>query len=56
MLALTRKEGEKIICTWQDGREVEIVVAAIDGNQVRLGIDADDDINIVREQLLNASA
>lgn len=51
MLVLTRKEGEAIICTLEDGREIEITVTEINGNQVRLGIDAEQSINITRDEL-----
>ena len=52
MLVLTRKEGESIICSLEDGREAEIVVIAISSNQISLGIKADDDIKVTREELL----
>jgi len=48
MLLLTRRVGETIII---GEKEVRIVVLAIKGNQVRLGIEADDDISIHREEV-----
>lgn len=48
MLVLSRKSGEKILV----GNNIVITVVRIGPNTVRLGIDADGDIPIVREELL----
>jgi carbon storage regulator len=48
MLVLTRKPGEKI----QVGDDITITVLAINGGKIRLGIDAPDDVVIVRHELL----
>lgn len=51
MLILTRKQGERItvqLC----GREVVLEVTKISGNKVRLGFDADRDINIIRNEAM----
>jgi carbon storage regulator len=48
MLVLSRKIGEAICI----GDEVRIRVVAIQGNQVRLGIEAPDDIKILRTELM----
>lgn len=47
MLVLTRRLGESITI----GDEVKVVVVDIDGNQVKLGIEAPRKIEIYREEL-----
>jgi carbon storage regulator CsrA len=47
MLVLSRKAGEKVII----GNDITITLVEIDGNRVRLGIDAPDDIRILRAEL-----
>ncbi len=49
MLKLTRKTGESIII----GDDIRVTVLNINGNQVRIGIDAPDDVIILREELYN---
>ena len=48
MLVLTRKVGEEIVI---DGC-IRIKVTQIQGNKVRLGVDAPPDIEVWREELL----
>lgn len=48
MLILTRRIGEGVYV----GDDVKIVILGIRGSQVRIGIEAPDDVNIVREELL----
>lgn len=48
MLVLSRRLGERL----KIGDEIEIVILGIQGNQVRLGIDAPKSINVVREELI----
>ena len=48
MLVLGRKVDEAI----HIGDQIEIKVVSISGNRVRIGIDAPDDVQIVREELL----
>lgn len=47
MLVLTRKLGEKI----QIGGGITVSVVEIRGSKIRLGIDAPDDVPIVRSEL-----
>jgi carbon storage regulator len=53
MLVLTRKKGESIICMLEDGREIEITLLELNGNQARIGVNADITIDIVRDELLS---
>jgi len=48
MLLLTRKVGESIIL---DGG-IRIIVSDIQGNQVRIGVDAPEEVKVYREELL----
>ncbi|MED1204380.1 carbon storage regulator CsrA [Heyndrickxia acidicola] len=47
MLVLTRKKGESI----QIGNEIEITIAAINGDQVKIGINAPKHIEIHRKEV-----
>ncbi len=47
MLVLSRKKDEKIIID----DKIKVTVLAIEGNQVQIGIDAPQDIEIYREEL-----
>jgi len=47
-LILTRRSGETIII----GDDVKVTVLSIDRNQIRIGIDAPEEVDIVREELL----
>lgn len=49
MLILTRRPSEKLII--QD--DIEITVLSVKGNQVRIGIEAPQNISILREELYN---
>ncbi|WP_417441321.1 carbon storage regulator CsrA [Idiomarina sp.] len=47
MLILTRRNGE----TLKIGDEVSVTVLGIKGNQVRLGIEAPQDVGVHREEI-----
>lgn len=47
MLVLARKVGEKIVI----GKDIEVTVLAIKGDQVRLGIEAPDNVSIHRQEI-----
>jgi len=47
VLVLSRKPGERILV----GNDVVITVIRVGPNSVRLGIDAPESVNIVREEL-----
>ncbi|MDU0205693.1 MULTISPECIES: carbon storage regulator CsrA [Paenibacillus] len=47
MLILTRKKGQSIILN----NNIEIVISAIDGDQVKIGISAPKEVSILRKEL-----
>ncbi|MDO5291520.1 MAG: carbon storage regulator CsrA [bacterium] len=47
MLALTRKVGESIII----GKDIEITVLEVKGEQVKIGINAPKEISIYRKEI-----
>jgi len=47
MLVLSRKPGEKVII----GDGITLTVVEVKGNRVRIGIDAPDDVRILRAEL-----
>jgi carbon storage regulator len=49
MLVLTRKKDQSIVI----GDGIEIVVTQIDGNTVKLGINADKSVKIFRKEVLD---
>lgn len=49
MLVLSRKRSERIVI----GSKIQITVVKLEGNQVRLGIEAPDEVAIFRAELLN---
>lgn len=52
MLLLTRYLGERIILEYPNGDKVIIEVVTVKYNQVKMGLDAPEHINIVRSELL----
>jgi len=52
MLVLTRKVGERVLI----GDQVAVTVVRIQGNAVRLGIDAPPEMAVVREELAQPAA
>jgi len=52
MLILTRRPGETLIIETPAGEQIKVTVLHVKGNQVRIGTEAPDDIQIVREELL----
>jgi carbon storage regulator len=48
MLNLSRKVGESILI---DGEKIKITVTSIQGQQVRLGIDAPKEVSVDREEI-----
>lgn len=52
MLVLSRKLGEEVII----GGNIRIKVLAVQGNQVRLGFTAPEDVSIFRQELTVAAA
>ena len=53
MLILTRRPGETLILELPSGERVEITVLSVKGNQVRIGTNAPDDVQIIREELVH---
>jgi carbon storage regulator len=49
MLLLSRRTGETI----QIGDDITVTVLSVKGNQVRIGINAPDDVKVLREELLD---
>ncbi len=47
MLLLTRRDGESI----RIGDDIMVTVLNVNGNQVKIGIDAPRDVEIMREEL-----
>jgi len=47
MLVLSRKLGEKVVI----GDNITLTVVEIDGNRVRLGLEAPDQVRILRSEL-----
>lgn len=54
MLVLTRRPGESIIIT-AGGEQIRITVTRIDGHQVRIGIEAPRNVQILRSELKEAT-
>lgn len=48
MLILARREGEALVID----HDIRVTITAIKGGQVRIGIDAPEDVDIMREELI----
>jgi len=48
MLVLARRAGEKLLI----GDEIEVLVVRIDGNRVRLAVEAPKDVKIQRDEVV----
>ena len=55
MLVLGRKKEDRIVIKTRLGELIEITLVDIDRNQVRIGIDADQETKIIRKELLEKS-
>ena len=55
MLILTRRVGETLIIMTPAGEHIEVAVLGVKGNQVRIGTDAPDHIQIMREELMESA-
>lgn len=54
MLTLTRKIGERIFLDLPDGRRITVTYCDWrQGRQARIGIEAPDDVKVLREELEN---
>lgn len=51
MLWLSRRRGERIIITTPEGRRIVIERGQRFGDKVRIGIEADREVVVVREEL-----
>jgi len=49
MLVLTRAQGETLII----GNDIRIAILRIEGDQVRVGISAPEDVQILRAELID---
>ena len=47
MLVLTRKSGESLII----GENIEITIVSVRGNQVKIGVQAPEDVSVYRKEL-----
>lgn len=52
MLVLSRKRDEKILLKVGD-EEIVVTVVRIDANKVRIGIQASDNVTILRQELVD---
>ncbi|MEB3102345.1 carbon storage regulator CsrA [Ferviditalea candida] len=50
MLILSRKQGQSIVIN----NNIEIVISAIDGEQVKVGINAPKEVNVLRKEVFDA--
>lgn len=55
MLVLTRRPNESLVLTTPAGEVIEVRMLRIRGNQAHLGIQADKQVVIHRQEVLNRS-
>ncbi len=51
MLILTRRIGEALLIKAGD-KEIKVAILGAKGRQIRVGVEADRDVNVIREELL----
>jgi carbon storage regulator len=51
MLVISRKPGERFIIKTESGERIEVVIHRVNGNCVRIGIEAPNDVRIIRSEL-----
>lgn len=51
MLILTRRPSERLIIDDGNGNEIEVAVLGINGNQVRIGVNAPKHIAVHRQEI-----
>jgi len=52
-LCLTRKAGQSLHITTEDGQFIKVTVSRVNGEQIRLNIQADETVSILRDELVN---
>jgi len=50
MLILSRREGESVILETSEG-PISVAITNVDGNQIKMGLDAPESVKILREEL-----
>lgn len=54
MLVLSRKKGERIVIkNRQTGEEIKVALINVVGQKAKIGIDASDNVWIMREEIIN---
>ena len=53
MLVLTRNVRQSTYLKTQDGLEIKVTILSINGEQVKIGFDALQSVNIVREEIMD---
>lgn len=51
MLILSRRPGESLVMTTESGEEIRLIVLQNTGRQVRMGVDANHNVTIDREEI-----
>jgi carbon storage regulator CsrA len=52
LLGITRRPGESVLIELPTGEQITVVIARVRGEQVRVAIDAPEQVPVVREELL----